>query len=662
MADERPSTAVTLPRNFHFHEYSQEQPPKTPEPEFVPQDEDSVPVQQPSRPPQRYLLRRYKKQSRMNLRPSLGLGLSEYEDVPIPTVEIDNDHEAPSISHIDQHQVVGEPSHAGGLVAPNSGRRRSLPRTPPPQSMLSSCGTWSPIKRKTTGELIGHPNSAFSLESESSDDSDADSDDGLSYGGSCTSPESEVGSLGFRPVKARGSVSRVLFGPENPLTGKKGKAPQTQWTSEMDNHLWTCYMKYLSDPTVTPFKSWPGAAPPLGVCRRVAREAKRMWKSPKPVGPMLRREKSSETIKAMKSGSNTPTESSNHKKSVWPKSTAATRRRFRAICKRKASIAPHYQRMLKSRSPEPFTSSDSHAHDARLSNSGIFATRDVRLALATSTSVTMQPDAPLAQFAGEEVHRPQSSSSWFNDPSVAWASPAPQPSSESNTMLASLNEDSSNFLHPTRFSSDSPQPSQLASPFQYHTWTSGQIGKRPRRSTRPSRLDNASASIPRLRSPFELHGTGTGTYPYPSNHKRRALSQLEEELSPGGSGTGPRPDDDVFGLPIDPSHRRVRARGFSYGDALTQGRLPRNHMPSSQPGRSTIHRFSTPPPLDPTALSSPSLQPPAEIESQGCLGSPFAGISSRPTRSRRHVSLTTGPLSWDPPAYPSIDQTLNDRA
>ncbi|MCJ1369733.1 hypothetical protein MMC20_000945 [Loxospora ochrophaea] len=646
MARPRPQLSITLPRNFTFH-YTDGEQPKTPERE--------LPTPRPPSP-QAYRIRRH---ARPSVIPSSSevLRISRrFQDVPIPTIETPEGSGQPRPT---LHQCVTEP--AEGLLAPVSSRRfMTAPRTPSGQSSLFG-SSWASSENKDLGERISRPMSACSIASDSSDDSDFSSATSLSLSGSCTSPESDAPDVftfsSSRKGKKKGRTPAVGETPviiENSLPTKK----ITKWTPEMDKHLWTTYMKYLQDPTVTPFKMLPGSAPPLGVCHRVGREARRSWRGLKMMPSKLSEvtnstydkaddvsgnhstRESPDTIRECRSGSNTPTAPSAVKAPSWPKSGPSTRRRLRHLCRRKNTIAPHYQRLMQSRSPSPFMSSSrSQSRLSRMSsppsNRGLhnpLNTRDIQISLTTSTAASMQPDGPLAQLSKSGMEQDSSNEAWFNDPKVPWASPSAIPSD--------LNSDN-------RHLESAAELPRLGSPFGHHTWGPSRSRRQPRPTTPRTQSDAAPPNGPSLGSPVHLHST----FPYPSIQKRRAQNQLEDELSPGGADIRRNLLETLFPAPELSGRRRVRSRGFSLGDALSNGNdLARIFNPPTAFAQAQSSEMS-----DPTSMDSDLLTPP-QVESSRRLGSPISGINRRPIRGR-HVHCASL-SSYAPNSFTSIDQRL----
>lgn len=647
----RPQLSITLPRNFTFH-YTEGEEPKTPE------QEQPAPLP-PS--PHAYRIKR-------RTRPSISTitnDLTRSQDTPIPTIE------APILVEPVRpmfQQRATEPIE--GHLAPIPSRRFvTLPRTPSAQR-ISFDDAWVCSKQLDLGQSISRPMSTCSIMSDSSDDSNGSlSSSHQSQGGSCTSPESDAADpFGSFPTKKGKKISRpsIALDP-SVIVRAVSKQNKLVWTAEMDKHLWSMYLLYLQHPTVTPFKMLPGTAPPLGVCHRVAREARRTWRGAKTVArkpsssatPRNSGEESSPvtsedspgTIRASRSGSNTPTGLVFQRLPAWPKSGSSTRRRLRELCKRKATIAPHYQRLLQTRSPSPFSSSSpARSQSSRLSSPvcphySPFNTRDIQLSLTTSTAATMQPGGPLAQLASKSstanimpAQETPGNGEWFNEPPVPWASPTAIPS---DLGLGSGVSDGS---------SEAPR---LGSPFGFHTWGPSRSRQHTRPSTSESQARDAATIGPSLRSPFRMQDS----FPYPSVHKRRAQHQLEDELSPGGSDMRKNLLEDLFGGPSESRHRRVRSRGFSLGDVNANGGrlqsmftppVSSDIMPSSELSMAS---------MEPTERENG--QPTLPAQTIRRLGSPFSGFGPRPISRRSQRHMASASLSaYDPSNFASIDQRL----
>ena len=675
MPRSRPQMSITLPRNFQFH-YTEGNEPKTPE------NDGPAPSPRSPRAEGAYRIKRRSRPSVNTAFASLSARRPISSDIPIPTIETSTASETtrPPFSH-----AITEPS--GHYLAP---KFVTLPRTPSPTPQKPQMAhDWN--NQKDTGESISRPMSACSLISDSSDDNDSLT----SYptgDGSCTSPESDSPdpfSSKFTSIK-RGKGKQLASLLKNDREIQDGIATKptnrVQWTSEMDKHLWSTYLVYLQDPTVTPFKMLPGTSPPLGVCHRVAREARRTWrpavnsnkrKASELLSPSIfeksqdqhvlvpdlaGRPGSPDTIKPVRSGSNTPTRtlsasSMPPKSLLWPKSGSSTRRRLRYLSKRKPSIAPHYRRILQSRSPSPFSSSSrmQTRSQSRLSEvtspatmgSSPFNTRDIQFSLTTSTADTMQPDGPLAQLSkGADLPSPPppNNSEWFNEPPVPFAS-GPAIPSDVIDRAESVSMDIRESIE------DEPR---LGSPFNgYHTWGPSRTKQRSRPSTARIQSSDAMTVGPFLRSPVRFHGDS----PPQGIHKRRARHQLEDELSPGGSSMQQSLLDNLFGSPSGGRHRRVRSRGFSLGDVDPGNPLASIFTPpSSEKGNGSLTDVSSTPASSILGSDDP-VTPTPQIRR---LGSPFNGIAPRPQRVRgpsRHMAAASLG-QYDVGAFSSIGETL----
>ena len=556
------------------------------------------------------------------------------------------------------HQRATEPIER--MFAPSVSRKSmTLPRTPILQQRLLA-DSWNGSTNQDLGESISRPMSACSILSDSSEDSNGSLQSFPAGDGSCTSPESDAADpFKFPSVKKSQAKewAALARNSDDIQSGLSTKQTRVTWTTEMDKHLWSTYLFYLQDPTVTPFKTLPGTAPPLGVCHRVAREARMSWRlggkrshykpsdflSPPSSGDQPAGSKSCDrpgspdTIRANRSGSNTPTaaDPKGPHTQTWPKSGSSTRRRLRYLCKSKPVIAPHYQRLMKSRSPSPFSSPRYQIRSqSRLSEvsspipqPASFNTREVQLSLTASTAATMQPDGPLARLASGPQQNPIASNEWFNEPPVPWASTPAIPSD----------------LDADHHDEPGPAPS-LGSPFGFHTWGPSRSRQRIRPSTSRIQSSDASAMGPSLRSPVRLHDT----FPYPGVQKRRARHQLEDELSPGGSNMQQELLDNLFGSPPEGRHRRVRSRGFSLGDVTSPNPLEHLFTPPAPTEQPISGNTGT--------SASGSLEPPQTPTQIRRLGSPFHGISPRPVRTPSRHMATTSLDSHE--VFSSIGETL----
>ncbi|KAL8685170.1 MAG: hypothetical protein Q9224_005933 [Gallowayella concinna] len=526
------------------------------------------------------------------------------------------------------------------------------------RGQLQSC--WQTPSQKDLGDSIVRPLSRCSSTSDSTDESSGSLTSYPSLGGSCTSPESDAVDPFVLPSikKSRLRNKPSLLATTELSQNSSGlkRQPPIQWTSEMDKHLWSAYLQYVQDPTITPFKTLPGTVPPLGVCHRVARQARRTWRGPGQT-PQISSDSTDNnikfadspesTIRTIRSSSNTPTGLPIITPFIWPKSSSSTRRRLRYLARRKPGITPHYQRLL--RSPSPLSSSSRpQSRSIRASSplcqdmqqSPAFNTRDIQLSLTTSTAVSMQPGGLLAQLADGEAPTSQEASGWSNEPSVPWASPPAVPSSDvGHENMASIPASESSHIG-----------SPLGSPFiGSKTWGPSRSRQHLRPTTPRTQSSHMASTIgPALKSPIRFNGR----IPYPSVSKRRAPLELEDELSPGGSEKHKNIFKELFGGQAEGRHRRVRSRGFSLGDAIRTDRA-----------ETAFDEFIEKEKASAGPSAPGGLRPPNAGEPVPRLGSPFSisGGGSVPTRRpSRHMASAS--LSTYAPStfgnFASIDQRI----
>ena len=639
----RPHVSITLPRNFTFH-YADGQAPRTPEPE--PKEED---IEPPAPPRQTFRLRR--KRAAIPTPDTLDSAPREHS---IPTIETPD---PASQEYLPLPEFNSEISI--GCLAPVTPLNRPIspPKTPVGQiaeyaGARAANDDWHMTDESFPGESISRPSSAYSSISNSSMSSRGSADSFHSRGGSCTSPDSDTADPFMFPT-FKSSTAMVT----SPLDQSFDQRPMKRlrirrtasWTEEMDNHLWIIYLKYLQDPTVTPFKMLPGTAPPLGVCHRVAREAKRSWKGPKHVVSLRnasclhprrsQRAGSPDTLRAPKSGSNTPTRAQiAGPYAQWPRSESATRRRLRHLCKRTPTLSAHYQRLLHGRSPSPFSSSSPHSKSDPKEESVIptspstasepqsaFA-RDMHISLATSTAASMQPGGPLSQLASDITPRP-ARNRWATEPRSRLAA-----HQKGQSLQLEFGFDGNQVQRQSRtlgsaFSTAPRRPPINTSFFQPQT--------QPEQSEPPA---------PRLESPLQLHAP----VPLPRSFKRRAHHQLEELLNP--SSPAHRRSgllEELFGPPAEISHRRVRSRGFSFGDAGdgTSGaqRLSALFEPPTESHSAALSTSNPGPSGDTLVLASPA-------DHIRRLASPFEERSHHATQFNTFPRSFSHSTSYDPTA------------
>ena len=544
--------------------------------------------------------------------------LQASDDIPVeePTL-LSSSQRVPSIELSEPNAPISAtlnaPHTQDGFLAPvptSSARATSPPRTPLMKLQTSfSCSyedpktpePWSPHSALSKGESITRPSSTWSELSDSSASSLSSLDTFVTNGESCTSPDSELNDPFTFPDSKSGLMPSAI--PRDLISLGKRVKFQTfnHWSSEMDEHLWLTYMTYLSDPTVTPFKTLPGTAPPLGVCHRVARRAKKHWKRSRTSlstvtedqtstfasldGTLMQRQSSVplETSPATLKAHLSPRSfSAGARKNVgkWPYSGGATRKRLRELCKRKPALSPHYQRLMQTRSPSPFETSSSTGQNLSSPKPGSahsessFSTRDLNTTLSTSTASTMQPGNPLSQLASSSPKTPQR------------INPHLKSSSLQSTFALANEQQHQEGLASLR---------RLASPFQ----------EQPRRNASPLQetAQSAKLSVPQpqqrhLASPLELQHP----QPMSASMKRRAQAQLGEELLTDDPELRRSFLEDIFRDPAAASgKRRIRSRGFSLGAVRHAGGASREHPQQ-------FSELFTPPSTEATQQSSSSFQ------------------------------------------------------
>lgn len=574
-----------------FH-YRDGEAPRTPEPESQLED-----LQPP--PPPRQVLKVRRRRTTLVLN---HYGMEDGMDQrPIPTIETPE-----LLSEASTDLPSFPPPQDDAFLSPGIGYTRMLspPKTPIAQmrtiSNYDGPQHWADIDQASHSETSSRPTSSsgFSDSSISSCDSIGSF---MSRDSSWTSPEEEMTDpfLYCSPAIDYNGPTSPLAAHQKPRPGKKLKLRVT-FTEEMDYHLWMTYMRYLQDPTVTPFKALPSTTPPNGVCHRVARMARKTWKGPRPSrysglranSQYRSRSGTPDTIKPTKSGSSTPLARLSKSILRYP-SEKQCRKRLRDLAKQKPTLSAHYQRLLR-RSPSPFQSSPPEESSSRprpLSSpfsqgSTSFSTRDLNFSLATSTAASMQLGNPLSQLASNTPRPTQRT----------WSSARSSAHQKSQSLHIGLGLGLGNGL---------------GSPFDNRSNASSN-----QHNARTWHAPSSSAQPPRLGSPFQLHA------PRPMSRvfKRRALHSFEDKTRNRGDSFV----NDLFGAPAESSHRRVRSRGFSLGDMMEGSRrLPLANDPSGfNPFASLNSSMPSPAQLSPAV--STELQGQATVR----LGSPFGGRSS----------------------------------
>ncbi|KAI9789027.1 MAG: hypothetical protein M1816_006382 [Peltula sp. TS41687] len=591
MAPTRPHLSITLPRNFTFH-YTDGQGPRTPE-----RDEQQEPIQPPPLRP--YRVRRRRPLNNLHQINGHAPSSTFPRDVPIPSVEI---VEPTSAFH--RPMITSEGPAEPGLLAPRQTRLRFV--TPPPRTMLPKTFAdmddsymaehgWSRPEEMDSIGSFSRPTSACSIFSDSSVSSSETSSSFPSTAESCTSPEQDRINLikGPSPRLNNTNQDRLASAYQDHQSGTswrgKGHLQQANWTDEMDSHLWTTYLLYLQDPTMTPFRADPGRPPPLGVCHRVAREAKRTWRGSRfmltqvpevggaagdsrakhvlrdvhdeanAVGTASLRIPSQTSVKSDTSFSSECEPPKCHVQ--WPRSEAATRRRLRELSREKDLNYSRLQRALQTRSPTPAGGARPRLASPMggLGPQTSFSTRNMALTLAASTSHTMRPDGILARLAQDETEgdMDQAEDDWFGLPVETSQAAVPQPSSARMGLTGVGRGNGS---------------TRLGSPL---------ITRRRPESLRASSLRPGSSPRTHFNT-FSAHGTtrrshariSSATLPHPSALKRRAQYQLEHESGPGGIETTRNFLEELLTSPVaNARHSQIRNRGFSLNDASAATRL-----------------------------------------------------------------------------------------
>jgi hypothetical protein len=581
-----------------FH-YRDGQLPRTPEPE--PQPEELV---QP--PPPRQMLKVRRRRCTFgpvyNANGQINDLTDDAASKPIPTIEGPELH--PEVS---TGPASLQPTLDNDYLSPalTYGRMLSPPKTPVAQmgSLSSFDGPqhWSERDYTSLSETSSRPTSSGGF-SDSSISSRSSFESFASLGGSCTSPEEDMADpFEFSPVQKFPQLNSPMQKyPQlkSPMAPRQARPPKklklrATFTEEMDYHLWVTYMKYLQDPTVTPFKALPSTTPPNGVCHRVARLARRTWKGGKPASVISKMRSASrngtpDTIKPAKSGSSTPIPGTSKPYARHP-DEKSTRKRLRYLAQQKPTLSAHYQRLLR-RSPSPLQSSPEETRPSRpggLSSpfsTGVsnFSTRDMNVSLATSTATSMQFGNPLSRLASDTLPQPtetRAKSRSAHQKSQSLHIGLGLGLGNSFQKMSQMTDVSINQHNSKTWHAPSARPAKLGSPLQLHS---------PRPMSRP--------------------------------FKRRALHNFEEQTRNRGNSF----IDQVFGAPAQSSHRRVRSRGFSLGDMVEGAR----RLPLSTSGPPEFNPFAN---LGAPAMVSPEPSPRVpDIQAQATarLGSPFAARPS----------------------------------
>ncbi|GAB7360833.1 hypothetical protein MBLNU230_g0819t1 [Neophaeotheca triangularis] len=635
----RPALHIPLPPAMapRFSDNHNHIIPKTPD-----QLQEQPPAMNPPPPPrQAYRVRRK--------RASAPAPFQIYEEPDVTSTDA-TDNIIPTIETSEPASDMSSPvlhatPSAHGLLAPLPALRRLVtpPKTPAPRLNDGFHPTgqhaheWDLINdsNRPTFERTGSVGSSFSDSSVSSYGSSAFS----LPNESCTSPES-ASTDPFMEDDYEGSEDKISFSPKE--EGGSAKRIKThnkgiKWTPEMDEHLWMTYMKYVSDPTLTPFKMLPGTAPPLGVCHRVAAKAKKTW-TPKRATTPSNLDNIMASSPAPRGGSPDtirPTDGSagkDSKQPKWPRSESATRRRLRHLCKRKPFLACHYQRLLRTRSPSPFLSSSSVSHSssstvmAPTQQSSALSGRGTGLSLATSTAPSMQPDAVATEVSEgtEAAARPHSQRSrrppdWF----------ARIGRSQAHQKSASLQSG----LGIGQIASRPATAQGLASPFDEDDAKAHMLHSMSNtKSLGRKEFDKKNGAGPSLDSPFQgVQGAPT----MPRSLKRRFRADDEKKRIPV---------QNLFSEEPASSAQTVRHRGYSVGAVRTSEHLSSLFSSDGDSVMSDAPEAPVEPIKQTRAPSQVHRSAPRRFaEPTPRLGSPFTEAPQRNTFPRSYVPSPNNP-------------------
>ncbi|TKA30484.1 hypothetical protein B0A50_02712 [Salinomyces thailandicus] len=346
-------------------------------------------------------------------------------DTVIPTIEMS---EATSGG---TSPIVQVPEPSNDLLAPLPAMVQRLvtpPKTPAHRvypsfvsSGESSDDEWGLVHdmNKPGYERSGSIGSSFSDSSVSSAGSSAYSAPN-NYG----SPGLETTDPFWEETRAGGEwdpISSPNPHSSSPVKKRAKTRRHAKLSQEMEDHLRETYARKIGDPRVTPFKMLPGSVPPLGLCTRVALEAKCSWNKQARRANRANHQNADAMMTSREGSSNSGRPKDEIKQQKWPKTDTATRRSLRKLCRRDSSMPAHYQRLLRTRSPSPFASSSSMGDKVEAPLPGTQTPPKVSSPMDQASS--MQPEGSLAQLESDETPaqqpRPQSQRSarppgWFN--------------------------------------------------------------------------------------------------------------------------------------------------------------------------------------------------------------------------------------------------------
>ncbi|CRK23852.1 hypothetical protein BN1708_013828 [Verticillium longisporum] len=571
------SGAATLPKGFRYHDTDSAEP-KTPEPLPATADADhdqsldSSMLQPPSPPRPRFKLKR-RVISSFNAPTQQFLASVAAADVPVPSIEesatmaSDENMTGMTYSDLAKTRCLDDLDMGNNI----RGRTFSPPKTPAPGYAPSLSPrrypNWSRDSAVTSEDDDDGDDS--SAEWESSRPSTARSTHtsaSLFSRYSITSDELQCASvvdpndLGFRYQFEETSKSANAY---SHTTSKASKMRKAAWTRPMSDHLWSTYLTYLQDPSITPVRNSKSGVPPQGVCARVARETKRSWRGPRPKSG---------------AGTHTPTpDSSTYLQ--WPHTYAATRAHLRELCKLKASSHGMRASQYIKHSPTPFGRTATRFWNRRSTPTpSAFSSRDMVMSLTLSTAASMQPRGPLAQLTQstpEPVAAPAAQSSTCG-PRRGLQSPVKLARSRSNTQKRRSRQSS---VEPRK----TKRPS-LASDF----WTQPTeplVDKVAYSSTNSHKLDKLFVPRTNLAELFPLSLGVNQSLPPPQPQFQRGLTAASNAPARLGS---PFTTSSSFSFPnryTKPDERNAAAASKPYATVQQPREAPNTTPPRGLVGR-----------------------------------------------------------------------------
>lgn len=557
MAPLRPSLSITMPPNPNASPYNFAKMPKTPDQMH---DEPPSAIEPPSAPrAQPFKVRRRRAtipREELDIFPESGI-IPTIEMTEVPAQATSPTIHSPRSAHLLSPMTMHN-SFTRGVTPPKT----PAPRQHHPifSQLESPVEEWDLINNTTRPfARSGSICSSFSDSSLSSCGSSAFS----LPTGTCDSPRSEATDpfLDDDMLKHdKSTVTPTQSGDLAPQAKRMKVRRATNWTPQMDEHLWMTFMAYLSDPTLTPFKLLPGSSPPMGVCDQVATKAKRTWR-PRKVFPLT-----SGSIDALVESATTPQREGSPDtirpsslqvtQTKWPK-VAATRKRLRQLCQVRPSISAHYQRMLRTRSPSPLETSSPPIRPA-VDQPSTFSSHDMIHSLVTSTAPSMQPDGPLAQLAREAPadipSRDQRPDDWY----------ACIGRSQAHKKSQSLQSELNIISQPSSSVGQATEP--LASPFNFDAPPNRSQLLQSMAATKS--LGRTQMNGRSLASPLEFKPGA----PTERRSRKRRFRSDEEKPRRGAL-------EDVFGPPDQTP--MTRHRGFTVGAAQATDNLARLFTPTS---------------------------------------------------------------------------------